>query len=191
MAALDWIIVAILLISIISAAAEGFLFELFSFGGAIVGLLLAAWNYGRLAPWFEPYVKAPAIADIAAFITIFLVVAVLAAVVGKVARWVSREVGLRWVDRALGAAFGLLRGILVVTAIVLAAAAFVPRAKWLERSELSGYFLLSARIASWVAPSDVRHKFQEGLAVLRNSRMRDAAPNGERADEGATGATHP
>lgn len=185
MAAFDWIIIAILLISIISAAAEGFLLELFSFGGTILGLVLAAWNYGRLAPWFDQYVKAPAIADIAAFITIFGVIAVLGAVAGKVARWAMKEVGLRWVDRMLGAAFGLLRGVLVVTAIVLAAATFVPQAKWLERSELSGYFLLSARIATWVAPSEVRHKFQQGLALLRDGRMRDAAPAIQRA-EGAT-----
>jgi membrane protein required for colicin V production len=188
MAAFDWIIVAVLLISIISAAAEGFLFELFSFGGSILGLLLAAWNYGRLAPWFKGYVKAPAIADIAAFLTIFLVIAVLGAVVGKVARWAMKEVGLRWVDRVLGAAFGLLRGVLVVTAIVLAAATFLPQAKWLERSELSSYFLLSARVASWVAPSEVRHKFQEGSAVLRNSRMRDAAPDDKRAEGAAAGS---
>jgi membrane protein required for colicin V production len=191
MATFDWVIVAILLISVATAAAEGFFVELFSFGGAVMGFLLAAWNYWRLAPWFEQYVRAPAVANVAGFMTILVLVAVLAGVAGKLARWAMKEVGLRWVDRVLGGAFGLLRGIVVVTAILLAAATFMPQAQWLERSELGGYFLLTARTASWLAPSDVRHKFQEGLAILRNSRMHDAAPTVGATERSTEGGNHP
>jgi membrane protein required for colicin V production len=176
MAIFDWIIIAILLFSVVTAAAQGFFFELFSFGGAVLGFLLASWNYEKLAPWFEQFVKSTAAGNVAAFVTILVIVAILASAAGKVARWVMKEVGLRWVDRVLGAAFGLLRGLLVVTAVVLAVATFVPQSKWLEESELSRYFLLSARVASWVAPAEVRHKFQEGAAVIRNSRMQELAP---------------
>ncbi len=191
MATFDWMIVAILLISIITAAAEGFFVELFSFGGAVVGFLLATWHYWRLAPWFEQYMRAPAAANAAGFITILVFVAVLASVAGRVARWAMKEVGLRWVDRVLGGAFGLLRGLLVVTAVVMAAATFIPQAQWLERSELSRYFLLSARVASWLAPSDVRQKFEEGSVVLRNSHMQDAAPTAGAIKPGVEGGNHP
>jgi membrane protein required for colicin V production len=174
MALLDWVIVAILVGSVIAAAAEGFFFELFSLGGTILGFLLAAWNYGRLAPWFEPHVKSLAIANAAGFLVIFFSVMIIGSVVGKITRWAMKEVGLSWIDRTLGAAFGLLRGLLVVTVLVMAIASFMPDAKWFQQSRLSGYFVLGARVVSWVVPGEVRQKFHEGLTVLTEHRMQDS-----------------
>ena len=174
MAAFDWVIVAILVGSVVAAAAEGFFFELFSFGGTVLGFVLAAWNYWRLAPWFEPHVKSVAVANAAGFLVIFFAVMIVGSVIGKVTRWAMKEAGLSWIDRALGAAFGGLRGVLVVTVMVLAIASFMPEAKWFQQSQLSGYFLLGARVASWVVPGEVRQKFHEGLAVLTEHRMQDS-----------------
>jgi membrane protein required for colicin V production len=174
MAAFDWVIVAILVGSLIAAAAEGFFFELFSLGGSVLGFVLAAWNYGRLAPSFEPHVKSVAIANAAGFLVIFFTVMIVGSVAGKIARWAMKEAGLSWIDRALGAAFGLLRGLLVVSVMVLAIASFMPEAKWFQQSQLSGYFLLGARVGSWVVPGEVRQKFHEGLAVLTEHRMQDS-----------------
>jgi len=53
----------------------------------------------------------------------------------------------------------------------MAVTTFMPESKWLETSELSRYFLLSAKSASWLAPSDVRNKFKEGVAFVRKTRM--------------------
>jgi membrane protein required for colicin V production len=41
----DWVVVLIILLSTIQAAAEGFFVEFFSLAGAVVGYLLAAWEY--------------------------------------------------------------------------------------------------------------------------------------------------
>ena len=67
MNALDWVIVLIMFLSVVLAATQGFFFEVISLAGAILGYLLAAWNYGRIAPWFLQYVKQQAIADLAGF----------------------------------------------------------------------------------------------------------------------------
>src|SRR5258708_12933488 len=78
MKGLDWIIVVVLVFWVLLAVAQGFLFALLSLAGTVVGFLLAARGYGRLAPWFLPYVKTPAIADLAGFLTIFFAVVLLA-----------------------------------------------------------------------------------------------------------------
>src|SRR5206468_10486327 len=124
MSPIDWIIIAVLALSVLVAAAQGFFFEVFSLAGAIFGYILAAWEYWRIAPWFEQYVKSPAAANAAGFLTIFVSVMVLASIAGKVVRWALHEVGLRWVDRLLGAAFGLVRGIVLVTVAIMMMAAF-------------------------------------------------------------------
>jgi membrane protein required for colicin V production len=171
MSLIDWAIVAIIAISTVVAANQGFFFEVFALAGTVIGYLLAAWEYWRVAPWFQPYVKSAAIANVAGFVTIFAFVVLIAKVAGRLSRWAVREVGLGWADRALGAAFGLVRAIVVITVLVMAVTTFMPESKWLETSELSRYFLLSARSASWLAPSDVRNKFKEGVAFVRKTRI--------------------
>lgn len=169
MNALDWLIVVIMVMSVLLAATQGFFFEVISLAGAIGGYLLAAWGYGRVAPWFLKYVKQQGFADLAGFLTIFITVVLLAGAIARIVRWAVREVGLRWVDRVLGAAFGVIRGAVVVTAGVLALTAFAPDSTELTQSRLAGYFVVAETGASWLAPAEIRQKFREGMQRLREN----------------------
>jgi membrane protein required for colicin V production len=166
---LDWAILGVMLASVLLAAAHGFFFEIFSLAGAVLGYLLAAWGYGHVAPWFLPYVKSPAMADLAGFLTIFFAAVVVAGIIARIVRKAIRAVGLRWIDRFLGGAFGLVRGLVIVTAGVLALTAFAPDSPQLAGSQLAGYFQLAGGGASWLAPSAVRQRFHEGVARLRRA----------------------
>jgi membrane protein required for colicin V production len=168
MTLLDWTMLAVITLSVALAAAQGFFFEVFSLSGTILGYLLAMWEYPRLAAWFLPYVKGQQYANIAGFLTIFFSIIILAGMVARIARWAAKEIGLRWVDRLLGGAFGLVRGIVIVTVAVMAFAAFSPNSPALARSQLSGYFLLAARTGTWVAPSELRAKVRDGASAIRN-----------------------
>lgn len=167
MNALDWIILVILMFSALIAAAQGFFFEIISLAGAITGYLLAAWGCGRIASWFLPYVKSQPFAELAGFLSIFFAIVVLAGAIARIVRWMVHEAGFRWADRSLGAAFGFLRGMVIVTAGLLAITAFAPESRELTGSQLAGYFVVAGRGASWLAPSDVRQKFREGVNKLR------------------------
>jgi len=72
-------------------------------------------------------------------------------------------------DRSLGGAFGLVRGAVIVTAGLLAMTAFAPESEELAKSQLAVYFRSASGGASWLAPSEVRQKFREGVARLRGS----------------------
>lgn len=167
MNALDWLILVIVMFSALVAAAQGFFFEIFSLVGAVGGYLAAAWGCSKIAPWFLPYVKTQAFAELAGFLTIFLAIILLAGVIGRVVRWMVHEAGFRWADRLLGAAFGFARGAVIVTAGLLAITAFAPESQQLKDSGLAGYFLVAGRGASWLAPSEIRQKFREGVDKLR------------------------
>jgi membrane protein required for colicin V production len=164
---LDWLIVAIMVLSVMLAAAQGFFFELFSLAGAIAGYVLAAWQYPMVAAFYSPYVKQPWVADAAGFLTIFFAVLLLGGFAGRLARWMFAEAGLRWFDRMLGAAFGLARGALVATVVVMAMAAFSPGAQMLRGSLLGPYFLVAGQAASWMAPQSLRQSFRDGVKALR------------------------
>ena len=163
----DWIILGFLVFSVIGAALEGFFYEAFKLAGLVVGYLLAAWQYHRVADWFAPHLKSPWLGEIAGFLIIFFAVLIVAGIAGQIARWAMRKAGLSTIDRILGAVLGLLRGALVVAVVLSAMAAFAPAAKWLVGSELAPYFLVGGRAAIWVAPSELRHRFYQGLDYMR------------------------
>ena len=184
MSPFDWLLLAVVVLSVVAAAAHGFFAELFSLSGAILGFILAAWQYWRFAPFFEQYTKSPAVANAAAFFSILIAVGLIAGVCAKVATWTMKEAGLRWVDRLLGGAFGFVRGLVLATVVVLIATSFMPEAGWLQRSTLAGYFTLSARVVAWIAPSSVRGKFQDGVAYMRKVRQEGLAKAVKSAGEG-------
>lgn len=166
---LDWLIIGILVISVLLAAQQGFFYELFSLGGVVVGYVTAAWGYQRLAQWYAPFVRSEWIADAAGFLTIFFAVVVFAGIIARLARWFFKEAGLHWVDRLLGAAFGLIRGILFVAVFLLALTSFAPDAM-IARSSIAPYALVVARAAIWIAPGSVRARFDDGLQKLQELR---------------------
>ncbi|HEX6908069.1 MAG TPA: CvpA family protein [Terriglobales bacterium] len=168
MTGIDWVIVVAVTLSMALAAKEGFFYEIFSLAGVVAGYLLAAWEYGRVAGWFSPYTRAQWVAEIGAFLLIFIAVVGIAGLAGRITRWALKEVGLRWFDRLLGAAFGLLRGVLVIAVVALALASFTPGIRFLSGSVLGPYFLSVARAASWVAPATVRDRFRQGMDGLRH-----------------------
>jgi membrane protein required for colicin V production len=167
----DWLIFGVVALSVAVAAAQGFMYEVFSLAGVVVGYLAAAWGYARVAAWYAPLVKMAWVADIAGFLTIFLTVLLLAGAVAKLARWGISKGGLRWFDHMLGGVFGLLRGILVVTVVLVAAGSWTPSAPWLARSQIAPYLFILGHAAVWVAPSEVRGQFQQGMRQLRQMRL--------------------
>jgi membrane protein required for colicin V production len=163
----DWVIVLFLVFSTVAAAWQGFFREAFKVAGLVVGYLAAAWQYRRLAGWFAPYVKSLWIGEVAGFLIIFFAILILAGVAGRVAHWTMKESGLTTIDQFLGGVLGLLKGVLVVAVVLTAMAAFAPAAKWLAGSELAPYFLVGGRAAVWLAPSELRNRFYQGLDYLR------------------------
>src|ERR1700724_527175 len=171
MTAADWVIVAVIAVSVLQAAISGFFHEAFGIAGLILGYLLAAWNYQRLAARYAPYLKSMWLGEIAAFLIIFLAFLLFAGPPGRITRHIVKEAGLSFVDRVLGGALGLLRGILMVAVVLVSMAAFTPTSSWLEGSQLAPYFLVVGRAAIWVAPSELRSRFYQGLDLLHHEQL--------------------
>ncbi len=171
MSGADWVILVVLLVSVVQAASAGFFQEACGIAGLVFGYILAAWQYRRLADWFSPHLKSPWLGEIAAFLAIFLAVMIVAGIAGRIARWIMKEAGLSFLDRLLGGALGLLRGCLLVAVVLMSMAAFTPTLKLLAGSQLAPYFLVAGRAAIWVAPSELRGRFYQGLDLLHREQQ--------------------
>lgn len=167
MTALDWLILFIVGASVLLALSQGFIVEVFSLGGAVVGLMGAAWGYPILTPMFQNWVKLTAVAHLLSFLTIFFALFFALGVAGRLLSHAAKETGLRWIDRMMGAAFGLVRGIVLATLLVFAFATFYPGGRLIADSAFSRRLLGLAQVASWFVPAEVRERFHQGAAQLR------------------------
>ena len=163
----DLLIVVVLVISVVSAFAKGFFVEIFSLLGVVVGLFIAAANYGMAAIWVQRVVENREVAKLIAFLLVALLVMLLAGLVGRLLRGIVHKVGLGFLDRLLGAAFGLVKGCIVVTLVLMGVVAFLPRQNWLVNSRLAGVFLTAANGGSHVVPFTLGEEIRQGLEALK------------------------
>jgi membrane protein required for colicin V production len=163
----DWLLIALLAYSTITAFMRGLVRELFTLSGLVVGILLASWYHSWLAQRLGSVIHAPA-ADVVAFLAIAIGVMVISAILGKMLQSTANAIGLGFFDRMGGAGFGLARGTLLGVAILMAAAAFVPQSAWVRNSQLAPYFLAGAHAVSFVVPRDLRQQIQDGASELKH-----------------------
>ncbi len=169
MTAADWLIVAVILLSIISAAVQGFFAEALSMAGLVVGYIVAAWKYPGLSDWFMTFLKNVWLADIFSFLIIFFAILLLFNIAARVARKLMKAAGLSGFDRFMGALLGVVKGVLVVTVVLMGMTAFTPTSTMLKSSVLAPYFLVVGRAAMWVAPAELRARFNDGLEFLHRA----------------------
>ena len=121
--ALGWIDIAMLAVvglSAIVGVLRGLTFEILSLLGWVAAWFAALWFGPMIAPQLS--IASPSLNHIAAFAIAFVIALVIC---GLAARAISALVGktpLKPLDRLLGAAFGVLRGLLVLLAIAIVVA---------------------------------------------------------------------
>jgi membrane protein required for colicin V production len=164
----DWFLIALLAYSTVMAFLRGIILELFTLGGLIAGILLASWNYHRIAMYFDR-VMSTAISQIVAFLLIVVGIMILSTLLGKALNRTAHAIGLGFFDRLLGAVFGLARGCLFGIAILMAVAAFRPHSTWAENSRLSPYFLEGVHAVSFVVPHDLQQQIMNGAYQLKHN----------------------
>ena len=119
--ALDWIVGAVLLVSLLLGAWRGLVYEVLSLANWIAAFLLAQWLASDVAQRLPMSGVSEAIRYAAAFALVFVLSVFVGGLLATLIKKLFAAVGLQAADRALGAVFGLLRGVivlLVATAIV-------------------------------------------------------------------------
>jgi membrane protein required for colicin V production len=166
---LDWLLAILLVYSVVKAAMQGFFREAFALGGLILGFLLACWFYREAATHLTGLITSPQLAEFAAFLLILAATMIVATLIGKILRRTASAIGLGFFDRVLGALFGLVRGFLFGSALLLAFTAFLPSAPWIANSQLAPYFLRAAHAVSFVMPSDLKSRLHDGAQHIKHT----------------------
>ncbi len=173
----DWLICALVLFNVITAAMQGFFSEALTMAGLVVGYIVAAWKYRGVAEWLESFLKNTWLAEVLGFLVIFFAIVILFGIAARIARWLMKQSGLSGFDRFLGAVLGLLKGALMVAVVLMGMTAFTPTSKLLQNSQLAPYFLVLGQAAKWLAPTELRVRFDQGLELLHQAPQKLVGPH--------------
>lgn len=122
LSAYDWIVIVVMVLSMLMGLVRGMISELVSFGswfGALIAARLGAEPLGKL---FEHTMENSALRLGLAFILIFLVALISIRMIGRALSLAANRVGLGFLDRLLGAVFGMVRAMAILMVLVVFAA---------------------------------------------------------------------
>jgi membrane protein required for colicin V production len=165
----DLVLVLMLLSSAITGLRAGLARVVVGLAATVVGLLAGFWCYGLVAAKIAPWVGTPTLANLLGFACIFLAVLLIGSLVASLLSQIFRWIGLSWFNHLLGGVAGLLRGVLVITAIVGAIVAFTPSPppQFLNESRILPYTSRLATALIDLAPRDLKDAFDEQMKSIR------------------------
>ena len=119
MAAVDIFLLLAVLVSVALGVWRGLVFEVLSVLGWVASFFLAQWYAQPAADWLPLGDTAEPLRYAAGFAVVFVAAAFAAGLLAWLVKQGIEKVGLRPVDRALGAVFGLMRGAVLLLALAL------------------------------------------------------------------------
>jgi membrane protein required for colicin V production len=158
--ALDFVLIAIFLLSTLMSARKGFSREIIGLVAALLGLLLASQFYRVAGAPLRPYLSGDGLAWLAGFLLIFFGVLIAGALISGLVSRFLRTIGLSFVDRLLGAAFGFVRGGLIGIGIILAMVAFTS-SQAVVKSRVAPYLIEISSLVAKEAPQELKDNFQQ------------------------------
>ncbi|HZV61445.1 MAG TPA: CvpA family protein [Methylophilaceae bacterium] len=119
MTVFDYVFLAIIGLSVLISIMRGFVREVLSLAGWIIAFFIARTYCLELAALLPSAIPGEPLRILAAFLILFLAVLLITSLLAIAISLLFRQVGLSWIDRLLGAFFGLARGGIIALMMVL------------------------------------------------------------------------
>ena len=138
---IDYIIIGIIAFSILVSLLRGFVREVLSLGSWVVAFIVASQFYPYLAAYLTQ-IESMSIRNGTAIGILFVLTLIVGAIVNYVISQLVDKTGLSGTDRVLGAIFGLVRGALIVAALLFFMDTFTnfEQTDWWKESQLIPHF---------------------------------------------------
>jgi membrane protein required for colicin V production len=165
LATLDYVVFTILLLSGVMAFFKGFVREMFALIAWTVAYWIAAKYYPLAEPVVHHYIKNQAAIPIIAGLAIFCVALVVLTLLGNIIADRVKGKALTAIDRSLGFIFGVVRGVLVVCIVYMAAVSIL----WPDTDKAPDDQDKDKKIApEWVIEAKTHPAMAYGAAILKD-----------------------
>jgi len=169
MSLLDLILLTVIAVSIGTGFRAGFARVGIGFLATVLGVMFGFWFYGTPAAWVHKYVQSVTASNLIGFVLVFWAFLVAGALLGKIFSNLFKWTGLSWLDRFMGAVFGLVRGALISVALIAVLMAFTPKPppNWMVESKLLPYAIDASGVLAGLAPNAIKDAFRESMREVR------------------------
>ena len=158
--ALDYLIIILIGFSTIISIWRGFIREVLSFIVWVLAFMIAIFFSGPLATYLSWMSESQTVRVSVSFITLFLLTLIIGALISFLIVKLVDVTGLSGTNRFLGAIFGLLRGVLVITIIVFCLnwSNIKNQSIWKSSRMIPFFETLATQMQSLI-PADIMEKF--------------------------------
>ena len=119
LSAVDWILLAVLGLSLLLGLWRGIVQEVLSLVGWVAAFYVSQLYAPLAAAWLPMEGSSQILRYAAGFVVVFIAVLVATALVSWVVKKLVSAVGLGPLDRLLGSVFGLMRGVVILLAVTV------------------------------------------------------------------------
>jgi len=173
----DYLLIAIVGISMIISLWRGFVREMISLIGLIAAFLVATRTSGWAGDQLDGIISNDTVADVVGFCLMFILIVVIVAMIGAVIRRLMIAADLTATDRTLGLLFGLTRGILLIgLGMLIYTSMGKPTASFVKNSVLATYAVKLGDMLGKAIPYDYPFSRQSKLTVLKK-KVSDMLPD--------------
>lgn len=159
MTSFDYLVLAIIGISMILSVMRGLLKEVLSIIGWVAAFFVAKTYASQVMPMMPEGIPTESLRILAAFLVLFLATLLVSSLLGIAISTIFKRIGLGWLNRLLGAVFGLVRGVLIVCILVfLAGLTDAPKdERWRNAMFSSPIEALVSGLLPWVPVSIAKY----------------------------------
>lgn len=165
----DIVVAVILGFCLIRGIFTGLVKELASIIGVLAGFYAAYTYYPEMAGFLSRWISSAVYLNITSFTVFFCLIFIIISVLGVILKYLMRIAHLGWMDRVSGAVFGVLKGGLIASVMLVTLTAFLPKGSPLVRDSLLAPHInvLSENMARIVS-DDMQQAFEEKMGELKN-----------------------
>jgi membrane protein required for colicin V production len=167
---LDILILVILGFCLVRGIFRGIIKELTSIVGVFVGFYIAYNYYSVVANVISRFFTNQAYLNIVSFFLAFTILFLAVGLVGVILKRVFKLVALGWADRLLGATFGFVKAVLIVSILLVPLTAFLPKKSSIVKdSRLAPYATAISQVMVTVVPEEMKEKFGDNINALKEA----------------------
>lgn len=140
---IDFTLIGLVFICVVTGLLRGFIKEVFSLAFWILACWVSLSFSSEFSGFLVSTISHPSARMVASFVALFAITLSLGGLIGFLLSVLVRKTGLTFVDRFGGMVFGVVRGMIVVTVVVmLAGLTPLPKDSWWTESTLIPPFQL-------------------------------------------------
>jgi len=159
MTSFDYVVLTIIGLSIVLSVMRGFFREVLAILGWVAAFVVAKTYANQLVPMMPSDIPTESLRILAAFLVLFFATLLVASLLAIALSSAFKKMGMGWLNRLLGAFFGLARGVLIVCIVVfLAGLTELPNdARWRNAMFSAPLEALVNSMLPWMPISIAKH----------------------------------